>query len=80
MTRLQHCKKTRLCSEDVNDVITSLCDADPVLGAPDATPEYHNEAKVFVPHEHFINLYTEATESLNISQNGLAFLHGKLLV
>ncbi|XP_043268493.1 uncharacterized protein [Venturia canescens] len=74
MIRLKHSKRRRLTSLDVNAVITNLCDGDPILGAPDEMPEYHNEAKVFVPHERFTDLTTSATDPLNLSQDNFPFL------
>ncbi|EGI69529.1 hypothetical protein G5I_01819 [Acromyrmex echinatior] len=61
VTRLRHSKRKRLTSMDVNAVITSLCDADPVFGAPESLPEYHTEAKVYVPKSEICDLkLTEA--------------------
>lgn len=37
-------------------------------------PTYHNEAKVFVPHENFIDLASRSTSTLNITQSGAPFL------
>ncbi|XP_014474277.1 PREDICTED: uncharacterized protein LOC106744219 isoform X2 [Dinoponera quadriceps] len=76
VTRLRHSKKRRLTSTDVNAVITSLCDADPVLGAPELMPEYHTEAKVYVPNESIVSLThpSQLNEPLNLSQTNVPFL------
>lgn len=74
VTRLRHSKRRRLTSMDVNAVITNLCDADPILGAPESMPEYHTEAKVYVPNESIINLSHQINEPLNFSQTNVPFL------
>ncbi|XP_032665126.1 uncharacterized protein LOC116841387 [Odontomachus brunneus] len=74
VTRLRHSKKKRLTSTDVNAVITSLCDADPVLGAPEFMPEYHTEAKVYTPNESVVNLVHQLNEPLNLSQTNVPYL------
>lgn len=76
VTKLKHGKKKRLTSIDVNSVITSLCDTDPVLGAPETLPEYHTEAKVYVPNETIINLVHQINDPLSLSQTNTAFLQG----
>lgn len=63
---------------DVNAVITNLCDADPILGAPESMPEYHTEAKVYVPNESVINLAHQINDPLNFSQTNVPFLQGRL--
>lgn len=68
MTRLNHSRRKKLTSPDVNAVITNLCDADPVFGASDHMPTYHTEAQVYVPHEDFIDLAAKAIEPVNLSQ------------
>lgn len=62
---------------DVNAVITSLCDADPVFGASESMPEYHTEAKVYVPSESIVNLANQLNDPLNMSQTNVPFLQGK---
>ncbi|KMR00424.1 transcription initiation factor tfiid subunit 6 [Lasius niger] len=74
VTRLRHSKRKRLMSMDVNAVITNLCDADPILGAPESMPEYHAEAKVYVPNESVINLAHQINDPLNLSQTNVPFL------
>ncbi|EFN66298.1 Transcription initiation factor TFIID subunit 6 [Camponotus floridanus] len=74
VTRLRHSKRRRLTSMDVNAAITNLCDADPILGAPESMPEYHTEAKVYVPNESIINLSHQINEPLNFSQTNVPFL------
>ncbi|XP_072762409.1 uncharacterized protein [Anoplolepis gracilipes] len=74
VTRLRHSKRKRLTSMDVNAVITNLCDADPILGAPESMPEYHTEAKVYVPSESVINLAHQLNDPLNFSQPNVPFL------
>ncbi|KAL6431131.1 hypothetical protein ACFW04_007099 [Cataglyphis niger] len=74
VTRLRHSKRRRLTSMDVNAVITNLCDADPILGAPESLPEYHTEAKVYVPNESVINLVHQINDPLTFSQNNVPFL------
>ncbi|XP_012150937.1 uncharacterized protein LOC100879608 [Megachile rotundata] len=74
VTRLKHSKRKRLTSTDVNAVITNLCDIDPILGASESMPEYHTEAKVFVPNERIINLVQKINDPLNISQNNVPFI------
>ncbi|XP_033197912.1 uncharacterized protein LOC117160921 [Bombus vancouverensis nearcticus] len=74
VTRLKHSKRKRLTSTDVNAVITNLCDVDPVLGAPESLPEYHTEAKVFVPNERIVNLVQKINDPLNISQTSVPFI------
>ncbi|KAL6260961.1 hypothetical protein P5V15_008489 [Pogonomyrmex californicus] len=74
VTRLRHSKRKRLTSMDVNAVITSLCDADPVFGAPESMPEYHTEAKVYVPSESVVNLANQINDPLNLSQSNVPFL------
>lgn len=76
MTRLKHSKRKRLTSTDVNAVITNLCDVDPILGAPESMPEYHAEARVFVPNEHIINLVQTINDPLSLSQNNVPFIQG----
>lgn len=61
---------------DVNAVITSLCDADPVIGAPESMPEYHAEAKVYVPNESVINLAHQMNDPLSLSQTNVPYLQG----
>lgn len=72
--RLKHSKRKRLTSLDVNSVLTDLCDADPVIGVPERMPEYHSEARVFVPHERFINLPQRVNNPLYLSQVNSPFL------
>ncbi|XP_076243493.1 uncharacterized protein LOC143184856 [Calliopsis andreniformis] len=74
VTRLKHSKRKRLTSTDVNAVITNLCDVDPILGAPESMPEYHTEAKVYVPNERIINLVQKINDPLSISQNNVPFI------
>ncbi|XP_015115665.1 uncharacterized protein LOC107040210 [Diachasma alloeum] len=74
VTRLRHSKRRRLTSTDVNSVITNLCDGDPVLGVPDQMPSYHSEAKVFVPHENFIDLTSKSINPISLSQPGAPYL------
>ncbi|KAL0127029.1 hypothetical protein PUN28_005396 [Cardiocondyla obscurior] len=74
VTRLRHSKRKRLTSMDVNAVITSLCDADPVFGASESMPEYHTEAKVYVPGESIVNFAHQMNEPLNLTQTNLPFL------
>ncbi|XP_076635158.1 uncharacterized protein LOC143348592 [Colletes latitarsis] len=74
VTRLKHSKRKRLTSVDVNAVITNLCDVDPILGAPEFLPEYHPEARVFVPNECIINLVQAINDPLSISQNNVPFI------
>ncbi|XP_029178909.1 uncharacterized protein LOC114946541 [Nylanderia fulva] len=74
VTRLRHSKRKRLTSMDVNAVITNLCDADPILGAPESMPEYHAEAKVYVPNESIINLTHQINDPLNLSQSNVPLL------
>lgn len=74
ITRLKHSKRKRLTSTDVNAVITNLCDVDPILGAPESMPEYHAEARVFVPNEHIINLVQTINDPLSLSQNNVPFI------
>ncbi|OAD54356.1 hypothetical protein WN48_08070 [Eufriesea mexicana] len=74
VTRLKHSKRKRLTSTDVNAVITNLCDADPILGASESMPEYHTEAKVFVPSEHIVNLVQKINDPFNISQSNIPFI------
>lgn len=62
---------------DVNAVITNLCDADPILGASESMPEYHTEAKVYVPNESIINLAHQINDPLNLSQTNVPLLQGK---
>jgi len=62
---------------DVNAVITSLCDADPVFGAPESLPEYHTEAKVYVPSESIVNLVNQMNDPLCLTQTNVPFLQGK---
>lgn len=64
---------------DVNAVITNLCDVDPILGAPESMPEYHTEAKVFVPNERIINLVQKVNDPFSISQNNVPFIQGILI-
>lgn len=80
VTRLRHSKRRRLTSMDVNAVITNLCDADPILGAPESLPEYHTEAKVYVPNESVVNLVHQINDPLTFSQNNVPFLQGKLFI
>lgn len=77
VTRLRHSKRKRLTSRDVNAVITSLCDGDPVFGAPESMPEYHTEAKVYVPTESVVNLASQINDPLNLLQTNVPFLQGK---
>ncbi|XP_012217019.1 uncharacterized protein [Linepithema humile] len=74
VTRLKHSKRKRLTSADVNTVITSLCDADPILGAPESLPEYHTEAKVYVPNESIVNLVHQVNDPTSLSQTNVPFL------
>ncbi|KAK9301262.1 hypothetical protein QLX08_006336 [Tetragonisca angustula] len=74
VTRLKHSKRKRLTSTDVNAVITNLCDIDPILGAPEFMPEYHTEAKVFVPNERIVNLVQKINEPVNILQSSVPFI------
>lgn len=39
-------------------------------------PEYHTEAKVFVPSEHIVNLVQKINDPFNISQNNIPFIQG----
>lgn len=64
---------------DVNAVITNLCDVDPILGAPESIPEYHTEAKVFVPNERIVNLVQKINDPFSISQNNVPFIQGILI-
>lgn len=80
MTRLKHSKRKRLTSTDVNAVITNLCDIDPILGASEFMPEYHTEAKVFVPNERIINLVQKINDPVNILQSSVPFIQGILLL
>ncbi|KAF7990385.1 hypothetical protein HCN44_000190 [Aphidius gifuensis] len=73
-TRLKHSKRKRLTSNDVNAVLTNLCDVDPIFGLSNQMPAYHNEAKVFVPHENSIDLALRSTSTLNITQCGAPFI------
>jgi len=61
---------------DVNAVITTLCDTDPVLGASESMPEYHTEAKVYVPNESIVNLAHQIKDPLSLSQTNVPFLQG----
>ncbi|XP_024882287.1 uncharacterized protein LOC112461317 [Temnothorax curvispinosus] len=74
VTRLRHSKRRRLTSMDVNAVITSLCDADPVFGASESMPEYHTEAKVYVPSESVVNLTNQMNDPVCLSQTNVPFL------
>lgn len=74
VTRLKHSKRKRLTSMDVNAVITNLCDVDPILGASESMPEYHTEAKVFVPNERIVNLVQKINDPVNILQNSVPFI------
>ncbi|XP_043684626.1 uncharacterized protein LOC122636962 [Vespula pensylvanica] len=74
ITRLKHSRRKCLTSNDVNAVLTNLCDVDPILGAPDTMPEYHSEAKVFVPNERIINLVDKVNEAVNLSQDNVPFI------
>lgn len=76
---MKHSKRKRLTSTDVNAVITNLCDVDPILGAPESMPEYHTEAKVFVPNERIVNLVQKVNDPFNISQNNVPFIQGILI-
>lgn len=58
-------------------MITSLCDADPVLGAPESLPEYHTEAKVYVPNESIVNLVHQVNDPMSLSQTNVPFLQGE---
>lgn len=77
VTRLRHSKRKRLTSMDVNAVITSLCDADPVFGGSESMPEYHTEAKVYVPSESVVNLGNLINDPSNLTQTNVPFLQGK---
>ncbi|KAH0569071.1 uncharacterized protein LOC123273216 [Cotesia glomerata] len=68
VTRLSHSCRKKLLSTDVNAVITTLCDADPVYGSSDPMPSYHSEAQVFVPHEELVDVASVALEPLNLTQ------------
>ncbi|XP_033342571.2 uncharacterized protein LOC117229842 [Megalopta genalis] len=74
VTRLKHSKRKRLTSNDVNAVITNLCDVDPIMGASESMPEYHTEARVFVPNDHVVNLVQKINDPLNIIQNNVPFI------
>lgn len=74
ITRLKHSRRKCLTSNDVNAVLTNLCDVDPILGIPETMPEYHSEAKVFVPNERIINLIDKVNESVNLSQDNVPFI------
>ncbi|EZA62355.1 hypothetical protein X777_03389 [Ooceraea biroi] len=74
VTRLRHSKRKRLTSTDVNTVITTLCDTDPVLGASESMPEYHTEAKVYVPNESIVNLTHQIKDPLSLPQTNVPFL------
>ncbi|XP_015438849.1 PREDICTED: uncharacterized protein LOC107193847 [Dufourea novaeangliae] len=74
VTRLKHSKRKRLTTNDVNAVITNLCDVDPILGAPESMPEFHTEARVFVPSEHIVNLVQTINEPLSITQTNVPFI------
>ncbi|XP_012253083.2 uncharacterized protein LOC105684364 [Athalia rosae] len=74
VTRLKHSRRKRLTSVDVNAVLATLCDADPVLGVPAQLPEYLSEARVFVPRERTVNLVERATNSLHLTQTNLPLL------
>ncbi|KOX79847.1 hypothetical protein WN51_11458 [Melipona quadrifasciata] len=74
VTRLKHSKRKRLTSMDVNAVITNLCDVDPILGASESMPEYHTEAKVFVPNERIVNLVQKINDPVNILQSSVPFI------
>lgn len=76
---MKHSKRKRLTSMDVNAVITNLCDVDPILGAPESMPEYHTEAKVFVPNERIVNLVQKVNDPFSISQNNVPFIQGILI-
>lgn len=74
VTRLKHSKRKRLTSIDVNAVITNLCDVDPILGAPETLPEFHTEAKVFVPNERIVNLVQKINDPFIVTQNNVPFI------
>lgn len=74
VTRLNHSRRQKLTSSDVNSVITKLSDAEPIFGASNHMPSYHNEAQVFVPHEDIINVTAKATDNVNISQISGSYL------
>ncbi|XP_046620346.1 uncharacterized protein LOC124305226 [Neodiprion virginianus] len=74
VTRLKHSRRKRLTAVDVNAVLTTLYNTDPVMGAPEQLPEYHSEARVFVPHERFVNLVEHANNSVHLSQTNLPLL------
>ncbi|XP_015605386.1 uncharacterized protein LOC107272600 isoform X2 [Cephus cinctus] len=74
MTRLKHSKRKRLTSGDVNAVITTLCDVDPVIGAPERMPEYHSEAKVFIPHDRIVDLAQRVNDPPSIAQVNFPYL------
>ncbi|XP_008209531.1 uncharacterized protein LOC100680291 [Nasonia vitripennis] len=73
-TRLRHSKRRRLTSNDVNAVVTNLCNVDPSIGAPDQLPDYIPEANLFVPHERFVDLAQKVNEPPSFSQVNLPFL------
>lgn len=64
---------------DVNAVITNLYDVDPILGATESMPEYHTEAKVYVPTESVVNLVHEVNDPVSLTQPNVPLLQGKLL-
>ncbi|KAK0080750.1 hypothetical protein PV325_013377 [Microctonus aethiopoides] len=74
VTRLNHSRRQKLTSSDVNSVITKLSDAEPIFGASNHMPSYHNEAQVFVPHEDIIDVTAKATDNVNISQISGSYL------
>lgn len=78
VTRLRHSKRKRLTTVDVNAVITTLCDADPIIGTSEPMPEYHTEAKVYVPNESIVNLAHQIKDPLSLSQTNVPFLQGNL--
>ncbi|KAG8037467.1 hypothetical protein G9C98_005677 [Cotesia typhae] len=78
VTRLSHSCRKKLLSSDVNAVITTLCDADPVYGSSDPMPSYHSEAQVLlndcVNNTHFdgegiLNILVSIARSTVISNN-----------
>ncbi|XP_020282901.1 uncharacterized protein LOC109854334 [Pseudomyrmex gracilis] len=74
VTRLRHSKRKRLTSMDVNAVITNLYDVDPILGATESMPEYHTEAKVYVPTESVVNLVHDVNDPVSLTQPNVPLL------
>lgn len=74
VTRLRHSKRKRLTGHDVDAVVSTLCDADPIVGAPSLMAEFHSEARVFVPHDRLVELARRVNEPPNITQENVPFL------